>query len=355
MVDDNAAMRSRLTRTLGPLGDVISCAHGLEALDVMESHHVDLVVTDSMMPHLDGVGLLREIRSHPVHSQTPVVMLSARAGTEAATDALESGADDYVVKPFTREELVARCQSTLELSRARAAVTAERARAALLAGVSHDMQTPLSVIRSALDLLADFASDVEDPAGPVPGDDEMKAEILDRARARADQLDRLIRQCLDWSRLAAGVPISALLTTVDLPDLVEKVLVDHSGVTFTRPETTALVSCDQARTEQILHNLLTNSARARRSRTEVEIEAITSDSGTLTGYDVVVRDDGAGIVPRVLPHLFSPFSPSDELSGNGLGLHVSREAARAQGGDLVLERTGHTGSTFVLHLRRAAP
>ena len=128
-------------------------ADGLAAL-ASSARHVDLVVTDVMMPGLDGLGLLKEIQPTSWLRGTPVVLLSARAGPEAAAEAMEAGADDYVIKPFSTGELLARCRTSLELAQYRASEAASRARSALLAGVSHDMQTPLAVISSTLELLS---------------------------------------------------------------------------------------------------------------------------------------------------------------------------------------------------------
>ena len=88
----------------------------------------------------------------------------------------------------------------------------------MLAGVSHDMQTPLSVITSSLELLADPDNDLDGPA---------LADLSRRARRRAGQLDRLVRQFLDWSRLAARVPIVPLLEPVELLPLVADVVADY--------------------------------------------------------------------------------------------------------------------------------
>src|SRR5207244_9001333 len=79
----------------------------------------DLVLTDVMMPHLDGFGLLRELRADVRTRAIPVILLSARAGEESATEGLDAGADDYLVKPFTARELLARIRTHLELARIR--------------------------------------------------------------------------------------------------------------------------------------------------------------------------------------------------------------------------------------------
>ncbi|GAB2755493.1 hypothetical protein GCM10027020_04660 [Nocardioides salsibiostraticola] len=336
VVDDNVGMRARLVGVLSPMGRVITCVDGQDALETMGRETVDLVITDVMMPRLDGLGLLKAIRASEDLASTPVLLLSARAGAEAATEALEAGADDYVVKPFTRTELLARARANLELSTLRQAQAAALARNTMLAGVSHDMQTPLSVVTSSLEMLS---------SDKLPG--PMREKIGYRARLRADQLDRLVRQFLDWSRLSAGSPLLPHVAEHDLVQLVGRVTDHYDSVEVTSPEA-ASTMCDLRRTEQILHNLIINAQRAARSR--VEVRLVPQDAG----YDIEVHDDGHGVDPAVLPRLFSAFGPSANGGGNGLGLHVSREAARAQGGDLVLGLSQTTGSVFVLHLRSEA-
>lgn len=318
VVDDNVAMRTRLVGVLQPMGRVITSVDGQDALETMGRETVDLVITDVMMPRLDGLGLLKAIRGSADLASTPVLLLSARAGAEAATEALEAGADDYVVKPFTRAELLARARANLELSTLRQAQAAALARNTMLAGVSHDMQTPLSVVTSSLEMLS---------SDKLPG--PMRDKIGHRARLRADQLDRLVRQFLDWSRLSAGSPLLPRTGEHDLVQLIGRVSEHYESVEVTAPEA-AMVVCDPRRTEQILHNLIINAQRAARSRVEVRVVPQGE------GHDIEVHDDGHGVDPAVLPHLFSAFGPSADGGGNGLGLHVSREAARAQGGDLVL-------------------
>ena len=336
VVDDNVAMRARLVGVLQPMGRVITCVDGQDALETMGRETVDLVITDVMMPRLDGLGLLKAIRGSADLALTPVLLLSARAGAEAATEALEAGADDYVVKPFTRAELLARARANLELSTLRQAQAAALARNTMLAGVSHDMQTPLSVVTSSLEILS---------SDKLPG--PMRDKIGHRARLRADQLDRLVRQFLDWSRLSAGSPLLPRTGEHDLVQLIDRVTEHYDSVEVTAPEAATGV-CDPRRTEQILHNLIINAQRVARSR--VEVRVVPQDAG----YDIEVHDDGHGVDPAVLPHLFSAFGPSANGGGNGLGLHISREAARAQGGDLVLGLSQDTGSVFVLHLRSEA-
>jgi DNA-binding response OmpR family regulator len=144
LADDNFDMREYVARLLSAKYEVISVSNGslfracidyypyllvtndydgagLEAVSVLRSNPlaVDLVLTDVMMPFLDGFGLLKEIRSRDETQTLPVIMLSARAGEEASAEGLAEGADDYLTKPFTARELLSRVASHLNMSRMR--------------------------------------------------------------------------------------------------------------------------------------------------------------------------------------------------------------------------------------------
>jgi signal transduction histidine kinase/CheY-like chemotaxis protein len=119
LADDNADMRQYVQRILAPEFDVDSVADGMQALSAARERTPDLVLTDVMMPELDGFGLLKELRNDRHTQAIPVVMLSARAGEEARVEGLQAGADDYLVKPFNARELVARVRVNLELSKLR--------------------------------------------------------------------------------------------------------------------------------------------------------------------------------------------------------------------------------------------
>ncbi|MET0985495.1 MAG: ATP-binding protein [Steroidobacteraceae bacterium] len=124
-VDDNADMREYVHRLLVQEGHEVELVHdGLAALDAMRLNRPDLVLSDVMMPRLDGFGLLREVRADASLSDLPVILLSARAGQEARIEGLEASADDYLIKPFSARELIARVDSHLRMKRFRQQATA---------------------------------------------------------------------------------------------------------------------------------------------------------------------------------------------------------------------------------------
>ena len=117
LAEDNADMRDYIRRLLEQRFTVITARDGLEALELLRKNKPDLLLTDVMMPHLDGFGLLRAVREDPQSAQLPVILLSARAGEESRVEGLQHGADDYLVKPFSARELLARVSTHIGLAR----------------------------------------------------------------------------------------------------------------------------------------------------------------------------------------------------------------------------------------------
>jgi signal transduction histidine kinase/CheY-like chemotaxis protein len=130
LVEDNADMREYVGGVLGAHFTLQTASDGEAALRKMQASVPDLVLTDLMMPNLDGMGLIRAIRTDPRLRTVPVILLSARVGEESRVEGLEVGADDYLTKPFSARELVARVRTHIELGRLRARIEAERRAAA---------------------------------------------------------------------------------------------------------------------------------------------------------------------------------------------------------------------------------
>jgi len=119
LADDNADMRDYVSRLLRERFDVEAVADGQAALESVKVCRPDLVLSDVMMPKVDGFGLVRELRNDPETQTIPIILLSARAGEESKIEGLERGADDYLIKPFSAKELVTRIESHLDLARMR--------------------------------------------------------------------------------------------------------------------------------------------------------------------------------------------------------------------------------------------
>ena len=163
LADDNADMRDYVRRLLIQRGyEVQAVADGAAAMDEALARPPDLVLSDVMMPRLDGFELLAALRADARLRETPVILLSARAGEEARVSGLDAGADDYLTKPFSARELLARVGATLSLARVRreAAETLRRANDRLAIEVEQRTRERDRAWRTSQDLMA-----VVDPSG----------------------------------------------------------------------------------------------------------------------------------------------------------------------------------------------
>jgi signal transduction histidine kinase len=144
VADDNADMRDYVTRLLAPRWHVQAVGDGRTALEAARANRPDVIVADVMMPEMDGFMLLEALRSGEDTRAVPVILLSARAGEESRIDGLHAGADDYLVKPFSARELVARVEAQLERARAR---SLEEAHAIRLASVFEHAPVGVAILR----------------------------------------------------------------------------------------------------------------------------------------------------------------------------------------------------------------
>ncbi len=155
LADDNADMRAYVTSLLASRWLVHVAADGEEALALVREVQPDLVITDVMMPRLDGFGLLRQLRTDARTWHIPVMMLSARAGEESRLEGFQAGADDYLVKPFTARELMSRVEAQFLRARIRAL---EEQATRRLAAVLARAPVPIAIVRGA-DYTVEIAND----------------------------------------------------------------------------------------------------------------------------------------------------------------------------------------------------
>jgi signal transduction histidine kinase/DNA-binding response OmpR family regulator len=146
VADDNADMREYIARLLGDRWTVDAVADGASALERARHGRPDVVVADVMMPGLDGFELLRALRDDERTRSVPVVLLSARAGEEARIEGLQAGADDYLVKPFSGRELIARIQAQVFRARVR---SVEEAHALRLASIFKHAPVGVAILAGA--------------------------------------------------------------------------------------------------------------------------------------------------------------------------------------------------------------
>ena len=200
IADDNADMRQYVFRLLSERHIVQAVPDGQAALEAARARRPDLILSDVMMPNLDGLGLVQQLRADPDLKTIPIILLSARAGEESRVEGLQQGADDYLVKPFSARELLARVAAHLELARLR------RETEEALRQRTEQFETLLNKAPLGVYLVdSDFRIRQVNPvARPVFGDipdliGRDLDEVLHRlwAKPYADELVRLFRHTLE--------------------------------------------------------------------------------------------------------------------------------------------------------------
>ncbi|SEM75674.1 Signal transduction histidine kinase [Stigmatella aurantiaca] len=350
LADDNADMRDYVRRLLEARFTVEAVAEGRAALAAAEARVPDLVLSDVMMPGLDGFGLLREFRANPRTAAVPFILLSARAGEEATVGGLQAGADDYLVKPFSARELLARVEGALRLARERAArerLARERAdfEQHLIGIVSHDLRNPLAAITmSAATLLR--RTDLE----------ERQRRPIGRIFASAERANRMIRDLLDFTqaRLGGGLPLQP--QALDFHALSQQV-VDELQVAH--PERAIELErggagqafWDGDRTAQVLTNLISNALHYSPPGTPVRVRA--DEEGTEGVLEV--HNEGAPIPAELVPRLFQPMQRGDKERNTvgrsvGLGLYIVDHIVRAHGGRVEVKSVEGEGTRFTVRM-----
>jgi signal transduction histidine kinase len=355
-------------RLLGRHWQVTAVADGAQALSLALRNAPDLVLTDVMMPSLDGFALIRALRDDPRTASVPVVMLSARAGEGPRVAGLAAGANDYLVKPFSARELLARVSTHLELGRLRRAADvllaereqlllrerearrdaeqASRAKDDFLAMLGHELRNPLAPIVTALQLLRLRGND---PA-------EREHTIIER---QVTHLTTLVDDLLDISRITQG-KIELKRESIELSAVVARA-VEIASPLFEQRRHVLVVDVplhgvsafvDPTRFAQVISNLLTNAAKY----TEVGGRIVVSAESTAGDVTLSVSDNGIGIAEEMLPRVFDIFMQERQASdrahgGLGLGLAIVRSLVKMHGGTVSASSGGRgAGSSFVIRL-----
>jgi signal transduction histidine kinase len=349
LADDNADMRDYVRRLLIEHYDVTAVSDGALALAAARDQLPDLVLSDVMMPGLDGFGLVRELRIDERTRTIPVILLSARAGEEAALEGLDTGADDYLVKPFSARELSARVRTHLLLARSRRQWAEELAQAnkeleAFSYTVSHDLRAPLRAIDGFSTAL------LESQAARL---DDKGRSYLGRVRAATARMSTLIDDLLSLSRITRS-PCQRMPTS--LTEAVRGILDelhrrDPGRDVVVEVENGLSAQADARLLQVALDNLLGNAWKFTGTRSDARIQFGKTIQDGQTAF--FVRDNGAGFDMAYADKLFQPFQrlhTESEFEGTGIGLATVHRVVSRHGGRIWAESAVGAGATFFFTL-----
>jgi signal transduction histidine kinase len=361
VVDDNAGFRESLLALLeaGNLQVVGEAGSGVEALGLVRSLAPDVVLMDVRMPTMDGIEATRLLKAD--FPDLGVVALSGHEDQEIVRGMLVAGASGYVLKDSDGDEIltavsraaqggallssvvtshvIEELTEALERERRRtgeleaaqdALVERSTRRQQLVARLSHELRTPVTVILGVAQTLA-----------KVEASPEQEAELLDRLVTRARDLAQLVE------RFELAID-SGLTERVDVGEVARDVAARDERVSVTTVDGLPTANLNRGVASRIVEELVDNALRFSAPDTNV---VVSVDAGS-DGIQVRVVDEGPGIDAREHERIFGPLEQLEELNvrihqGAGMGLALARTAARAMGGDVVIESSGAAGSTFL--------
>ncbi len=341
VVDDNQDNVELLAKRLKAMGYRTCAAYdGEEALEKVAEEDPDLVILDVMMPKLDGFEVCKRLKSEDKTRLIPIVMLTAKREVPDKIKGLDTGADDYVTKPFNPHELMARVKSLLNLrTYQEKRVTEEKlgALGQMAEGVAHEVRNPMVTIGG-------FARRIRDR---LAEDDPLRG-YAEHIIKEVERLETMVAEIVRFKALMISP-----YQPVDLKELVEEVLAQHGAELDAAAVEVArrygadlpVIEGDRANLKVSFGNLIQNA-----------LEAMPA-GGTLTvGLDledgrvrVTVSDTGGGIAKSEITNVFDPFYTS-KMTGAGMGLTMVHRIVTRHGGDVDIASVPGRGTVVALRL-----
>lgn len=388
IVEDNQEMNRFICEILGRDYQIATAFNGEEGLEQALRFHPDLIISDVMMPEVGGDRLVSLLRSNPDFADVSIIMLTAKDDDDLRVQLLREGVQDYLMKPFSVEELRARVGNAVAIKRVRDLLQQELASQSsdvevlaselafhkrelesalllqqqqseellkanqikdeFLSIVSHELRTPLNSILGWTQLLR--TRKLNEPT---------QTKALETIERNAKQQVNLIDDILDVSRIIRG-KIRLHLRPVNLIPIVEAALdtmtptAQSKGiqVDFNFDPTIPLISGDSERLQQVAWNLLSNAVKFTPAGGKISVAIAQSDSY----ITLRVQDTGIGINPEFLPHVFDGFRQADSSTtraygGLGLGLTIVRHLVELHRGKVEALSEGEgQGTTLIVQL-----
>lgn len=360
VVDDDANVLRSLCALLRQGGfETVSANTGRETLDAAEeSDEIDLVLLDVMLPDMSGLDVCKRLKQNQDHF-IPVILVTAQDTRENRINGLESGADDYVVKPFDNRELMARVKALLRIKTLHDKVrTLASVREQIVYTVSHDFRTPLVGIRGAIQNL------VNGLVGEVSPEQKEYLDLVDQATRRlssmTDQMCKMARRVetdptpgedtVDLRR-AADTALSGLR-----PEIVKRGL----RVEIDSGEDVPPALGESESLVQVLANLLDNAVKHAPNGSHIRVQ-IRPESGVRgPKVHVVVKDEGPGVARSDFERIFYRFEQVGDPDltanmGTGMGLAICKEIVETFDGSIWVESEPGSGASFHFVLPGVTP
>lgn len=395
VVEDNPEMRRFICMLLRKHYRVIEADDGQEGLERCLLERPDLVLSDLMLPRMNGFELCRNVKQSAELHATPFILLTSHAEVQHRIEGFEAGADEYLSKPFNMRELLARVRSLLGLRKADREIRAahEELKKAheelqqteaqlihsekmaslgqLVAGVAHELNNPISFIYGNMRMLEEYLASIRrvlecyreacrkaswgKDLEPTWHDNDMDfvlsdlGSLIEGCREGATRTKQIVQDLRTFSRLDEaerqsvnlneGIRSTLTLLASRLRNRI-KVHLDLGEL--------PLVECYAGQINQVFMNLLSNAEQAIAETGDIRIRTRLLPSREI---EVRIQDSGPGIPPEILGKIFDPFFTTKPVgSGTGLGLSISYGIVQKHGGQISVQNEPGAGALFTLRI-----
>lgn len=332
---------------------IATASNGRQALEQVEKENPDLVLLDVMMPDMSGFEVAQHLKSNPNTADIPIIFLTALNSTADIVKGFQVGANDFISKPFNKEELIIRVTHQISLVAAKRLILSKTeelqrtiaGRDKLYSVIAHDLRSPMGSIKMVLNMLI-----LNLPSEKIGAE---MYELLTMANQTTEDVFSLLDNLLKWPKSQIG-KLNVVYQDVDLVEVTDGVIEIFSMVASLKkiriremkPEK-MMVNADIDMLKTVVRNLLSNAIKFSKENSEVLVKMEEVDGMAV----VSVQDYGCGISEegqKKLLHTdthFSTFGTNNE-EGSGLGLLLCKDFVVKNGGKLWFTSKEGEGSIF---------
>lgn len=332
---------------------IATASNGRQALEQVDKENPDLILLDVMMPDMSGFEVAQHLKSNPKTADIPIIFLTALNSTADIVKGFQVGANDFISKPFNKEELIIRVTHQISLVAAKRLILSKTeelqrtiaGRDKLYSVIAHDLRSPMGSIKMVLNMLI-----LNLPAEKIG--DEMY-ELLTMANQTTEDVFSLLDNLLKWTKSQIG-KLNVVYQDVDVVEVTDSVIEIFNMVASLKKieirevkPGKMIVNADIDMLKTVVRNLLSNAIKFSKESSEVLVQMEEKDGMAV----VSVQDHGCGISEdgqKKLLHTdthFSTFGTNNE-EGSGLGLLLCKDFVTKNGGELWFTSKEGEGSTF---------
>lgn len=331
---------------------VCTASNGNMCIEQAKKEKPDLILLDVMMPDISGFDTAVILKKDPETQEIPIIFLTALNNPSDLVKGFQVGANDFLTKPFNKEELVMRVMHQIQLVAAKRIIVQQNEelkrtisnRDKMYSVIAHDLRSPMASIRMVLNLVV--ASCSPEVVGPE------LFELLDKANRESEEVHDLLDNLLKWTKSQTG-RLNVVIQDLDLNDIIPGVIDVYEMIAGTKrikldlqmPDSPVVVSADNDMLKTVLRNFLSNAIKFSPEDSTIEIKTVVEGDFA----KVSVRDHGVGIASDRIGSIFhkgeTTYGTGGE-EGSGLGLQLCQDFARKNGGDCYVESVEGEGSTF---------